>query len=607
MPEMSVHRVLVTVLIVLNVTLAVLNFANFNNIGRFIWPSSMVLYDVKPVERMQLYSSTNTNDKGIPAMEPWADAGPAGLTQLQVAKYHLGCYGGPNIDATHRGPWESEATRALWSNDWGNGHLLAPATTYAGFQANKTMTLMQLQEIAGGFAPKSVCMCVDRLLYTKMDQTKIDTLVDDHMLAYYPVVNSVSDPMISFFKKGYGVTNFWVEDDSDKHLETWAATHKEEEYGMYGGTGDVAKVRYKQDIVDFCMTHAVPQLTTTYQGTMDGRILNFCGILLILVSCMREMYYNVKFTPGSHKVITESRVSTMNDLWYGLSFLMAVGASVIFFILHIQSESPSNASNVSFRNENWTSYIISTPSEILYGINLAVILVEIYFIFMRCSRAAKKDGTSAMTQHDHNTYIYSDTHSAIVFTAGWLMIGLGFLIQANVKHVQSVYAVMFLILGACVVQYLSNYFAKFYDMLFKFLDASQGVKLQTESKIESASLKKMKEFFQFIAWGRLLVTITIVFHVIMLISSAKESVSGNVIQTFCENQYIYFSIAFLFANCGFDVMYEILPFVFDKSQAKWFKNYFILLYVSYVNIVLLIYTLNATNSAWDKRVAAASS
>ena len=354
------------------------------------------------------------------------------------------------------------------------------------------------------------------------------------------------------------------------------------------------------------MTHAVPQLTTTYQGTMDGRILNFCGILLILVSCMREMYYNVKFTPGSHKLITEGRVSTMNDLWYGLSFLMAVAASVLFFILHIQSESPSNASGVSFRNENWTSYIISTPSEILYGINLAVILVEIYFIFMRCSRAAKKDGNSAMTQHDHNTYIYSDTHSAIVFTAGWLMVGLGFLIQANVKHVQSVYTVMFLVLGACVVQYLSNYFAKFYDMLFKFLDTSQGVRLQTESKIEGASLRKMKEFFQFIAWGRLLVTITIVFHVIMLISSAKESVSGNVIQTFCENQYIYFSVAFLFANCGFDVMYEILPFVFDKSQAKWFKNYFILLYVSYVNIVLLIYTLNATNSAWDKRVSASS-
>ena len=100
-----------------------------------------------------------------------------------------------------------------------------------------------------------------------------------------------------------------------------------------------------------------------------------------------------------------------------------------------------------------------------------------------------------MGRPDHNTYIYSDTHSAIVFTAGWLMVGLGFLIQANVKHVQSVYTVMFLVLGACVVQYLSNYFAKFYDMLFKFLDTSQGVRLQTESKIEGASLRKMKEFF----------------------------------------------------------------------------------------------------------------
>ena len=217
MPEMSVHRVLVTVLIVLNVTLAILNFANFNNIGRFIWPSSMVLYDVKPVERMQLYSSTNTNDKGIPAMEPWADAAPAGLTQLQVAKYHLGCYGGPNIDATHKGPWESEATRALWANDFSaeEGHALVPsANTYAEYFANKTVALMKLQEYAGGFAPKSVCTCIDRLLYTKMDRAQIHTLIDTDLITDYPDVSSVADPMMSFFKKGYGVANFWVEDDS---------------------------------------------------------------------------------------------------------------------------------------------------------------------------------------------------------------------------------------------------------------------------------------------------------------------------------------------------------------------------------------------------------
>ena len=613
MVEMSVHKLIVTLLLLGNLTLAIINIANFYTSARFVWPSTMVLYDIKPVDRMNIYTSTDVNDKGAPAMEPWGENKIAGLTNLQVAKYHLGCYGYPGMDSDLKGPWESEVVYRLWSELWApksktetkthaNGTEYEEVTYWAElasepaeYQANKTFTLMKLQDKAGGFEPRSVCTCIDHLLFAKMDSSKIEPLVME-MKDNTPLeLGLFGGDRIEQFKHGYGMANFWVEDDGDKWQTAWADSHKLLDYGAYGGVDNEnkavpeASLVYKKDLVDFCMTNAVPQLTTTYEGVLDGRVLYFCGILLVLVACMRDIYYNN--TLGL-KAGSMAKNEYLHNMWYYFTFLGAIVASVLFFVLHIQAGNASDDESVAYRGDKSWTVPMNMPSVILYILSGLVVVVELYFAFSMCSKA----------QAMQNKFMYHDAHYAIVFVTGWLMLGLGFLIQANIKHIQSIFVVIFLVLGACVVQFISNYFSKIYEMLFKFLDTQQGTMLQMSKTISVPAVLKMKQLFQFIAWGRLLVTITILFHVILLVTSAKESSSSNMIQTLCENQFIYYAVAFLFANCGFDVVYEILPFMFDKDDAKWVKNYFVLLYVTYVNVVLLIYTINATSNTWDRRI-----
>jgi len=188
-----------------------------------------------------------------------------------------------------------------------------------------------------------------------------------------------------------------------------------------------------------------------------------------------------------------------------------------------------------------------------------------------------------------------------------LLLGASFLLQTDVKHINSLYVFVLLVAGACLVQYISNYFAKIYNLLFKFLDKKSGVSMYTEQDVSKKnngpSLSKFRAFMQFIGWGRLLVSLTVIFHAVLLVTIAKESTSLNPTKSRFEGLLLYYALAFLFANCGFDLIYEVLPFMFQNKQARMVRIYFILLYVFYVNIMQRFYLQVNINAKWDKQYA----
>ena len=209
--------------------------------------------------------------------------------------------------------------------------------------------------------------------------------------------------------------------------------------------------------------------------------------------------------------------------------------------------------------------------------------------------------------------MYEDLHGFLIFAGGWLSLGVGVLLQANYKHINTVLSWIIIILGACLIQNLSNYLAKVYGNLFKFLDKEQGVLLATTEHIKmdgrnksnaqeltTLSLIKFRSLMQFIGWSRLFISLTVVFHIILIVSLGKETAASSPVQSLHDGRILYFAFAFFVANCFYDLLYETLPYVFSQQHAQIVRMYTIYAYVLYLNLTQLMYLFVNTSAKWDK-------
>ena len=70
---------------------------------------------------------------------------------------------------------------------------------------------------------------------------------------------------------------------------------------------------------------------------------------------------------------------------------------------------------------------------------------------------------------------------------------------------------------------------------------------------------------------------------------ARDSAYPLGIHNMLEGQMIYFAIAFLVVNVGFDAVYELLPFMFEGTSSEWLRCYSLLFYVALFNLNQLLY------------------
>jgi hypothetical protein len=56
-----------------------------------------------------------------------------------------------------------------------------------------------------------------------------------------------------------------------------------------------------------------------------------------------------------------------------------------------------------------------------------------------------------------------------------------------------------------------------------------------------------------------------------------------------DGQLLYFTIAFLICNVGFDILYELLPFMFENCCTDNVRVFVILLYVIFFNSNQMLY------------------
>ena len=386
---------------------------------------------------------------------------------------------------------------------------------------------------------------------------------------------------------GMLAANFPLEDDDTLALQDWKDKHtnSDKHFTRYN---DKAKA-YKRDIVNFCMRHGMPQLETTFEGTVEVNTMIAAGLVLILAAARRDFQRHV-WLPS------EASHSYLRRLWNFVTVSIIVGGSIFYLVQQMRLTVETNAKSVAYRTTAYSSVAVTPLNVGLYIVLLLLIVVE--FVYVVADVKIIRD------MHLEQYFIYDEAHTFLVFTVGWLLLGVGLLLQANVKHVNSVYVFVIIITGACTVQYLSNYFAKIYQKLFRFLDVAQGVAIQTEKTLHNTCLAKFRSFMQFIGWGRLLISVTVILHAIFIITVAHESAAMTPLQSLADGRLLYYAIAFLLANCGFDLVYEVLPFVFDDKQARLVRLYFIMIFVLYINVMVRLYLHTNINEKWQKQFPA---
>lgn len=406
---------------------------------------------------------------------------------------------------------------------------------------------------------------------------------------------------------GRAAANFDFEDDATLVSEEWTNKHIADENSDYSSDGKA----YKKDLVNFCMDNSMPQIATTYEGVVQVNVLTISGLFFILAAVMRDfhrhlwlpterggagMWSDVKTTDPN-----VSRTGYWRYLWNVITTLLICTASVLYYAYQVPADNTNDETAVSFRGNSALTYTSKTAiiNIVLYVASAVILLVEV--VYAMALTVIRGSGSG------RQFFVYDEAHTFMVFATGWLMLGLSLLVQADVKHINSLYAFFVLVFGACLVQYLSNYFSKVYDLLFRYLDENQGVAVQTVKNLPSGSysemaLCKFRVFMQFIGWGRLLISLTVVLHSVLIVSFARESTDVTPMQSMADGRLLYYAIAFLLANCGFDLIYEVLPFMFSSEQARYVRIYFIMFYVFYVNIMGRLFLHTNMSEKWNKQL-----
>ena len=187
------HQVLLTVLVLTNIALAAWNFGTVMGVGKYAAMSVVALYDVRPIENMNTVFENSKFPDLLEHFDPWSESPytKTGLTDLQLAKFHLGCYEVPSgADLSLTGPWNSKTELDAWKK---------------ADKVDQTAALLAMQLASGGFKEPSVCRCIDSMLYSKFDPAitaaeveRFTTDVTNTFMVLDPTVTMVEKYLVNF-------------------------------------------------------------------------------------------------------------------------------------------------------------------------------------------------------------------------------------------------------------------------------------------------------------------------------------------------------------------------------------------------------------------------
>ena len=217
--------------------------------------------------------------------------------------------------------------------------------------------------------------------------------------------------------------------------------------------------------------------------------------------------------------------------------------------------------------------------------------------------------------------------SDVPLIAGFCLLGIAVLMQCNVTATHSVIGLALLLAVAGFLQHVSNVIKGLYTRICARLDArlvtqltlhdsysdeasqivnaktgpERGSSLNPDAKNILSKLgpadqsdqyeveSKVRPVLQYFGYSRLYIFLLVVIAAFVFVFVAKDTTHVHTLHTMLDGQLLYFSIAFVFCNVGFDILYETLPFMFESESTEAARIYIVLLYVIFFNVNQILY------------------
>ena len=564
-----------------------------------------------------------------------------GMTEMQVAKYTLGCYGDFDFAAT--------VTGTSASGDWGHA-----STT----DSERTALLNVAQGDVDDKASLSVCNCIDNLYFDSRLTGSSNTIansVTKYISASTPAVPA--DVADVFLHKTLMTQGLYFANAYDVKEDTLITDAKQ----------------YHIDITRTCIETAMPMMTTAYEDTVPVPLFNLVGQILLVIAAL-QIYDS--FCTYSEKIFSqdleyrqmmenkisgkESRRNERGEIeetagmlvkrqsymrWLKVGILLIT--TFVFLYLSISTYnvfSDGDSKFSTWREDGYKLNNIKVLNLFAWVTVIVVVLVSLSFeYFMRqahwqlhnnteeARKANAMNGVTAKSAvmswsfHKHGNIGVILKHIAcdVPVIGGFAIFGIGILAQSNITAIHSIMGGTLLLVTLGFLQHISNVIKDLYDRICSRLDSQVITELtlyndeQAKDSMEyqgfhdrkydlnenaRSLLQKsgsptdrtvleivIRPVLQFFGWSRLYIFVTLILGSAAWLFIAKDTPYAYTLHNMLDGQYLYFIIAFFLINCGFDFLFELLPFMFESSNSHWLRFYLITSYVIFFNVNQILY------------------
>ena len=561
-------------------------------VDTFALPHKTSLYSLKPIFQHDQYlsapSASESSTQGDEFHRTLFDAKytPTGVSgdfnfhymnPAQVAKYVLGCYGNANFSdfqQTDTNSWFL-SVEAPWK-----------AGKVAEAKVNATKFLNTHQILARADAKSNnggVCACIDNVVRQTW--------------------NKVATPYTTVHPDG---------PDMSGNLYDLKLLGFESEDAVTDG-------EFYSRTVEFCQQSAVPMFAIQYEGTIGIPVLLLVAQMVILLGLLHawDVYVDKdensmessdeKVEKNPHVVRRYSKVTFAIAIFVGYMYLASRDSNQF---------GNDNPQYQGFRMSGRTQAAWTSTNTVVVVLLVLMLIIEFVFEYTSANAYA---ATGARDPSNGGAGRRSDLVSCMVdrvgadvpFIIGFALLGMCVMLQADVTNSTSVIGGVFILLTAGLLQHISNLAKILYESICFRLDAKlvasltllednervpvnpnvRGFLNTTEqpAHAEIALRHKTRKLLQFFGWSRLYLFITVVSLSIAFFTIARDTSHVYVVKNILDGQLLLFVFAFLFANIGFDMMYELMPFAFEKVHSDTLRLYFIVAYLLLFNFNQLTY------------------
>lgn len=511
-----------------------------------------------------------------------------GLTDVQVVKYALGCYGRRNLGGTEQilkkatvgapvyDTWSSAADPVKYSmlNQW-------------QYETNKEEGTM------------NVCSCIDRMYKEALSDAALTAIATVHKTKR----DSTGDASVAYVEDMPEIKDkteelYWANSLSTTVTLTSPATYLNADFH-----GDTKKFKlFKQEITDVCISSAMPVQAIAYEETVPASLFLFAGHILLVVSVLQAYYFFVlcrtSSAPSSVSIVMGLKIL----LWATVLFTVCWG--VFNTYKTFTTEEPTV---LTYRSAMWNHWRGSPVSLLSIGGLFVFFFITIILEWLlrgaqnSCHNESGQDQlASAMKSYIWRGSIAEEIiqHVAVdlQLILGFSLCAVGVLAQSDVCSTHSLVggALMIFVLG--LLQHTSNVIKAIYNRVCSRMDKQLVIDLSTSppnkepNPIAVDTLEThVRPVLQYFGWTRMWLFLIVVAGTIAFLTVARVSNYPLSLHNMLDGQFLYFAFAFLISSVGFDIFYEIMPFMFEHMHTESLRCYVVLLYVIYFNLNQLVY------------------